>query len=62
MLLSLFLDILSFFGDKEKDSCYFSIEYFLDVFGPRLSFFKSVEEVISSEEVSKGSVALRVQN
>lgn len=40
---------------------FFSIEYFLIVFGPRL-IFKSVENVISSREVSKGSLVLRVLN
>ena len=45
----------------KKTVAIFSIEYFLCVFGPRLSF-KSVQEVISSGEVSKGNVVFRVQN
>jgi hypothetical protein len=41
---------------KEKESCYFSIEYFLGIFGARLIFFKSLEAVTSLEAVSEGSI------
>jgi hypothetical protein len=47
---------------KKRELLFFLIKYFLFVFGPRLIFFKSVENVISSREVSKGSLVLRVLN
>jgi hypothetical protein len=42
LLLSLFLEIVSFFSDK-KENCYLSIEYFLGIFGTRRIFFKGLE-------------------
>ena len=61
-LLLSFSSILLASSVIKKTVAIFSIEYFLGIFGPRLSFFKSVEEVISSGEVSNGSVVLGVQN
>jgi hypothetical protein len=46
LLVSRFLEIISFFSDKEE-SCYNSIEYFLGIFGTGLIFFRRLEEVIS---------------
>jgi hypothetical protein len=54
LLLSLFLDTINPFNGKKK-TCYFSIEYFLGIFGARLIFVKIMEAVTSSKEVSEGS-------
>ena len=61
MLLSLFFDIISFSVIK-KEKVILSIGYFLGIFGIGLIFFKSVEKVTSSGEVSEGSIVLRVFN
>jgi len=37
------------------------VEYFRGIFGTRL-IFKSLEEVISSQEVSEGHIVLRIHN
>jgi hypothetical protein len=58
LILSLFLDIISFFSDKLY--CSLSIENFLGIVGSRLIFCKSLEAVISSGEVSEGSIVLLV--
>jgi len=58
LLLSLLLDIINPFSGKKKkkkESCYFSIQYFLGIFGARLIFVKSPEAVTSSEEASEAS-------
>lgn len=44
---------------RQKDICILSIKYFLGIFGTGLIFFKSLEEIISSWEVSEGSIVLR---
>jgi hypothetical protein len=58
LLPSLFLDIISFFSDK-KESSYFLIDFF-GIFGTGLIFFKNLEKVRSSGEVSEESTELRV--
>jgi len=58
LLLSLFVDIISFFSDE--GCCSFSIQYFLGIFGSRLIFCKSLEAIISSGEESEGSIILLV--
>jgi hypothetical protein len=57
---SLFLDIINFFIE-EKYSVY-EIEYLLRISRIRLILFKSLEEVISSDEVSEESIVLRAVN
>ena len=57
LLLSIFLEIISFFSDEV--CCSFSIEYFLGIFGSGL-ICKSLETVISSGEKSEGSIILLV--
>jgi hypothetical protein len=44
---------------KKKESCFFATEPFLAIFRTGQAFFKSLEEVISSGEVSEGSTALK---
>jgi hypothetical protein len=53
LLLSCFLDIISFFIDEVP--CSFSIEYFQGIFCSRLIFCESLEAVIFSEG-SEGSI------
>jgi len=48
LLLSFFLDIISFFSDEV--CCSFSIEYILGIFSSTLIFCESREVVISSGE------------
>jgi len=54
LYLSLFLDAVSFFGDKKKEKKVVSLQLnpFLSIFSTGQAFFKSLEEVISSGEVS----------
>jgi hypothetical protein len=60
LVLWIFFDIISFFSDKK--TCFFTFEYFSSVFGNGIIFFKSLEEVISSGEVSQGSIVLGIFN
>ena len=46
----------------KKRLAIFTFEYFLIVFVTRMIFFKSLEELISSEEVSQGSIVLGIFN
>ena len=57
LLLSLFLDIISFFSDEVR--CSFSIEYFLGIFDSRL-ICESLEAGISSGEESERSIIVLV--
>jgi len=50
---------LNFFSDK-KESCSFSVVYFIGIFTAGLNNFKSLDEVISLWEVSEESIVLRV--
>ena len=58
MLLSFFLEIISFFSDKKTRKLLLFNEPFLAIFSTGLAFLKNPEEVISSGEVSEGSIAL----
>lgn len=49
----------SFFSDK-KESCCFSVVYFLGIFTTELNIFKSLDEVISLGVVSEEIIVLRV--
>jgi hypothetical protein len=62
LILWLFFDIISFFIDKKKRLAIFTFEHFLSVFGTGMISFKSLEEVISSGEVSEGSIVLGIFN
>jgi len=58
LFLSIFLDIVIFFRDKKRFFI-LSIKYFLSIFSTGLIFFKSLEGVISSGEVSEESIVLK---
>jgi len=56
-----FSSILFTFAVRKKRNCFFSVEYFLGIFGTGM-IIKLLEVVISSGGVSEGSMVLRALN
>jgi hypothetical protein len=55
LLLSLFLDIINFICGKKRDLLFFQF-CFLGIFGTGLISLKSLKAIISSGEMSEGSI------
>ena len=62
LLLTRFLDTKTLFRDKIESCYFFQLNIFLGIFGTGLIFFKSLDQLISSGEVSEVRILLRVPN